>query len=62
MKGFETGVAGAHHRKGLRHHGSNTLFVVPAHRDTRAKNHSQSRSEPILLPTYSERAMSLLQH
>lgn len=62
MKGFETGVAGAHHRKGLRHHGSNTLLVVPIHRDARAANHSKSRSEPILLPRYAERAMRLPKH
>jgi len=40
----------------------NALLVVPIHRDARAANHSKSRSEPTLLPTYSGRAMSLLQH
>lgn len=31
MQSFEAGVAHAHHRERLRHHGGNALFVVSRH-------------------------------
>lgn len=59
MKGFEAGVANAHHCERFRHPGSNALFVIPVHRRTIAANLPHSRPEPLLLRTCSARATGL---